>query len=122
MVFSIGARGIVRSGYSCETQLITTINNFLQEHDKGQQVDIAIFNIASQAIPLVNGIANGFTYRSILCRLAGPLIVTVIRLISCCLSAVMKTLQRPFSSKQLTITTLSGKPFAENQGNGAIAK
>jgi hypothetical protein len=32
-----------------------------------------------------------------------PLIVTVIRLISCCLSAVMKTLQRPFSSKQLTI-------------------
>ncbi|SMG66168.1 hypothetical protein BMETH_509_1 [methanotrophic bacterial endosymbiont of Bathymodiolus sp.] len=32
-----------------------------------------------------------------------PLIVTVIRFISCCLSAVMKTLQRPFLSKQLTI-------------------
>jgi hypothetical protein len=24
-----------RSGYSCETQLITSINDFLQEHDKG---------------------------------------------------------------------------------------
>ena len=29
-----------RSGYSCET----TINDFLQEHDKGQQVDIAILD------------------------------------------------------------------------------
>ena len=26
-----------RSGYSCETQLLTTINDFLQEHDKGHQ-------------------------------------------------------------------------------------
>jgi hypothetical protein len=35
-----------RSGYSCETQLITTINDFLQEHDKGQQVDIAILDFS----------------------------------------------------------------------------
>ena len=35
-----------RSGYSCETQLITTINNFLQEHDKGKQVDIAILDFS----------------------------------------------------------------------------
>jgi hypothetical protein len=33
-----------------------------------------------------------------------PLIVTVIRLISCCLSAVMKTLQRPFSSNFILCT------------------
>ena len=35
-----------RSGYSCETQLITTINDFLQEHDKGQQVDISILDFS----------------------------------------------------------------------------
>ena len=42
-----------RSGYSCETQLITTINDFLQEHDKGQQVDIAIldFSKAFDTVP-----------------------------------------------------------------------
>jgi hypothetical protein len=31
-----------RSGYSCESQLLTTINDFLKEHDKGHQVDVAI--------------------------------------------------------------------------------
>jgi hypothetical protein len=43
-----------RSGYSCESQLITTINNFLQKHDKGQQVDIAIldFSKAFDTLPL----------------------------------------------------------------------
>ena len=37
----------------CETQLITTINDFLQEHDKGQQVDIAIldFSKAFDTVP-----------------------------------------------------------------------
>jgi hypothetical protein len=35
-----------RSRYSCEPQLITTINDFLQEHDKGQQVDIAILDFS----------------------------------------------------------------------------
>ena len=42
-----------RFGYSCKTQLITTINNFLQEHDKGQQVDIAIlyFSKAIDRVP-----------------------------------------------------------------------
>ena len=35
-----------RSGYSCETQLITTINDLLQEHDKGKQVDIAILDFS----------------------------------------------------------------------------
>jgi hypothetical protein len=42
-----------RTGYSCETQLITTINDFLQEHDKGQQVDIAIldFSKAFDTVP-----------------------------------------------------------------------
>jgi hypothetical protein len=41
-----------RSGYSCETQLITTSNDFLQEHDKGQ-VDIAIldFSKAFDTVP-----------------------------------------------------------------------
>jgi hypothetical protein len=37
-----------RSRYSCETQLITTINDFLQEHDKGQQVDIAILDFSKE--------------------------------------------------------------------------
>ncbi|MCS5550755.1 MAG: reverse transcriptase domain-containing protein [Gammaproteobacteria bacterium] len=42
-----------RSGYSCETQLITTINDFLKEHDKGHQVDIAIldFSKAFDTVP-----------------------------------------------------------------------
>ena len=31
-----------RSGYSCESQLQTTIKDFLKEHDKGHQVDVAI--------------------------------------------------------------------------------
>jgi hypothetical protein len=33
-----------RSGYSCETQLLTKINDFLQEHDKGHQIDVAILD------------------------------------------------------------------------------
>ena len=37
-----------RSEYSCEIQLITTINNFLQEHDKGQQVDIAVLDFSKE--------------------------------------------------------------------------
>jgi hypothetical protein len=28
-----------RSGYSCESQLLITINDFLKEHDKDHQVD-----------------------------------------------------------------------------------
>jgi hypothetical protein len=40
-----------RSGYSCETQLITTINDFLQEHDKGQQVDIASTDVSFEHSP-----------------------------------------------------------------------
>jgi hypothetical protein len=35
-----------RSGYSCETQLLTTINDFLQEHDKGHQLDVAILDFS----------------------------------------------------------------------------
>ena len=42
-----------RSGYSCETQLITTLNDFLMEHDKGHQVDVAIldFSKAFDTVP-----------------------------------------------------------------------
>ncbi|XP_071178013.1 uncharacterized protein [Mytilus edulis] len=42
-----------RSGYSCETQLITTINDFLQEHDKGHQIDVGIldFSKAFDTVP-----------------------------------------------------------------------
>ena len=36
-----------RSGYSCETQLITTLNDFLLEHDKGNQVDVAILDFSN---------------------------------------------------------------------------
>jgi hypothetical protein len=35
-----------RSGYSRGSQLLTTINNFLKEHDKGHQVDVAILNFS----------------------------------------------------------------------------
>ena len=35
-----------RSGYSYETQLITTLNDFLTEHNKQCQVDIAILDIS----------------------------------------------------------------------------
>ena len=35
-----------RSGYSCEAQLLTTINDFLQEHDKGHQIDVAILDFS----------------------------------------------------------------------------
>jgi hypothetical protein len=37
-----------RSGYSCESQLhvLTTINDFLKEHDKGHQVDVAILDFS----------------------------------------------------------------------------
>ena len=34
-----------RSGYSCESQLLT-INDFLKEHDKGHQVDVAILDFS----------------------------------------------------------------------------
>ena len=42
-----------RSGYSCESQLLTTINDFLKEHDKGHQVDVAIldFSKAFDTVP-----------------------------------------------------------------------
>ena len=42
-----------RSGYSCESQLLTTINDFLQEYDKGHQVDVAIldFSKAFDTVP-----------------------------------------------------------------------
>ncbi|KAK3089266.1 hypothetical protein FSP39_002210 [Pinctada imbricata] len=42
-----------RTGYSCETQLITTVNDFLKEHDKGNQVDVAIldFSKAFDTVP-----------------------------------------------------------------------
>ena len=42
-----------RSGYSFETQLLTTINDFLQEHDKGHQLDVAIldFSKAFDTVP-----------------------------------------------------------------------
>ena len=42
-----------RTGYSCETQLVTTLNDFLQEHDKGHQVDVAIldFSKAFDTVP-----------------------------------------------------------------------
>jgi hypothetical protein len=35
-----------RSGYSCEIQLLTTINDFLQEHNKGHQIDVAILDFS----------------------------------------------------------------------------
>jgi hypothetical protein len=35
-----------RSGYSCVAQLLTTINDFLQEHDKGHQIDVAILDFS----------------------------------------------------------------------------
>lgn len=35
-----------RSGYSCESQLITTINDFLKEHDKVHLVDVAILDFS----------------------------------------------------------------------------
>jgi hypothetical protein len=31
-----------RSGYSCETQLLITINDPLKSYDKGKQIDMAI--------------------------------------------------------------------------------
>ena len=42
-----------RSGYSCETQLITTLNDFLKGHDQGHQVDVAIldFSKAFDTVP-----------------------------------------------------------------------
>jgi RNA-binding protein YlmH len=42
-----------RSGYSCESQLLITINDFLKEHDKGHQVDVAIldFSKAFDTVP-----------------------------------------------------------------------
>jgi hypothetical protein len=37
----------------CESQLLTTINDFLKEHDKGHQVDVAIldFSKAFDTVP-----------------------------------------------------------------------
>ena len=42
-----------RSGYSCKSQLLTTINDLLKEHDKGHQVDVAIldFSKAFDTVP-----------------------------------------------------------------------
>ena len=42
-----------RSGYSYETQLITTLNDFLQTYDKQEQVDVAIldFSKAFDTVP-----------------------------------------------------------------------
>ena len=51
-----------RSGYSCESQLhvLTTINDFLKEHDKGHQVDVAIldFSKAFDTTPIINYYTN----------------------------------------------------------------
>jgi hypothetical protein len=48
------------SGYSCESQLLTTINDFLKEHDKGHQVDVAIldFSKAFDTTPIINYYTN----------------------------------------------------------------
>ena len=35
-----------RSGYSCETQLLITINDPLKSYDKGKQIDMAILDIS----------------------------------------------------------------------------
>ena len=42
-----------RSGYSCETQLLVTVNDLLQSFDKGKQIDIAIldFSKAFDTVP-----------------------------------------------------------------------
>ena len=42
-----------RSGYSCETQLLTTMNDLLKSYDTGKQVDIAIldFSKAFDTVP-----------------------------------------------------------------------
>ena len=42
-----------RSGYSCETQLLTTFNDFMKEYDKGNQTDVAIldFSKAFDTVP-----------------------------------------------------------------------
>ena len=42
-----------RSGYSCETQLLTTLNDFMKEYDKGNQTDVAIldFSKAFDTVP-----------------------------------------------------------------------
>ena len=41
------------NGYSCETQLLTTMNDLLQSYDKGQQTDVAIldFSKAFDTVP-----------------------------------------------------------------------
>jgi hypothetical protein len=42
-----------RSGFSCETQLLTTVNDFLKEHDQNNQVNVAIldFSKAFDTVP-----------------------------------------------------------------------
>lgn len=42
-----------RSGYSCETQLLTTMNDLLESHDAGHQTDVAIldFSKAFDTVP-----------------------------------------------------------------------
>jgi hypothetical protein len=42
-----------RSGYSCETQLLITINDLLKSYDKGKQIDMAIlvFSKAFDTVP-----------------------------------------------------------------------
>jgi hypothetical protein len=58
------------------------------------------FKAFHSAQATIAGIENGAIYTE-------RLIVTVIRLISCCLSVVMKRLQQPFSNKLLTIRHIS---------------
>ena len=42
-----------RSGFSCETQLLTTLNDLLQSYDQGKQIDVAIldFSKAFDTVP-----------------------------------------------------------------------
>ena len=42
-----------RSGYSCETQLLTTVHDLLRHHDIGAQIDMAIldFSKAFDTVP-----------------------------------------------------------------------
>jgi hypothetical protein len=42
-----------RSGYSCESQLLITINDFLKEHDKDHQVDVATSFIMTLSLDVV---------------------------------------------------------------------
>lgn len=35
-----------RSGYSCETQLLVTLHDFMKSHDAGNQIDVAILDFS----------------------------------------------------------------------------